>query len=142
VKTVPGTTARPSFAGFDDPVVPERGEKPDHATSDVKSTSEPSTIVEESEPTSTIKDVGEDATLAEGEPEGPLQFARAVYDYATDHSDDLQFKVGDIIRLITTVKVDFSTHDPSNPVWLLGELRDSPEKTGSFPSNYVEEHTS
>jgi len=74
-----------------------------------------------------------------GEQDGPVQYARAVYDYSTDHSDDLQFKVGDIIRLVTP-NVEFSTHDPNNPVWLLGELRDNAEKTGSFPSNYVEEY--
>jgi len=73
-----------------------------------------------------------------GESEGPTQFAKAVYDYSTEHSDDLQFHIGDIIRLITP-GVDFASHDPSNPVWLLGELRDVPDKTGSFPSNYVEE---
>jgi len=89
-----------------------------------------------SEPTEPTKD-GEPG--AAGEQEGPVQYARAVYEYSTDHADDLQFKVGDIIRLITT-NVEFSTHDPNNPVWLLGELRDTPEKTGSFPSNYVEEH--
>jgi len=75
-----------------------------------------------------------------GEGDAPTQYARAVFEYQTDHTDDLQFKIGDIIKLITTTKIDFSTHDPNNPVWLLGEIRDNPEKTGSFPSNYVEEY--
>jgi len=89
----------------------------------------------ETEPASPSKDGGEPSST---EPEGPIQYAKAIYDYSTDHTDDLQFHVGDIIRLITP-NVDFSTHDPNNPIWLLGELRDNPDKTGSFPSNYVED---
>jgi hypothetical protein len=95
------------------------------------------TATETSEAASPSKE-GEGGEAAASGEEGPPQFAKAIYDYSTDHSDDLQFHVGDVIRLITP-NVEFSTHDPNNPVWLLGELRDNPEKTGSFPSNYVEE---
>lgn len=68
---------------------------------------------------------------------GPQQYCKGVYDYQTDHSDDLHFKTGSVIRLLTP-NVDFSSHDPNNPVWLLGELVTDPDRSGSFPSNYVE----
>jgi len=105
-------------------------------TSDTAGSEEPGSTAATTTTTSTTTS---DETTG-GESDGPVQYARAVFEYQTDHGDDLQFKIGDIIKLITTTVIDFSTHDPNNPVWLLGEIRDHPDKTGSFPSNYVEEY--
>jgi len=125
------------------PIVTRQTSDVTRQTSDDDSTKEEGEVVtpadtktESTETTESSAPKTEETTV---EPEGPVQFARAIYDYSTDHGDDLQFKVGDIIRLVTP-NVEFSTHDPNNPVWLLGELRDNAEKTGSFPSNYVEEY--
>ncbi|XP_059471092.1 abl interactor 1-like [Neocloeon triangulifer] len=51
--------------------------------------------------------------------------AIALYDYESDHPDDLNFKAGDVIEVLSAVNED----------WFTGQCGD---RVGHFPSNFVE----
>jgi peroxin-13 len=61
-----------------------------------------------------------------------LEFARAMYDFASESQIELNLKKGDIVAIIS--KVDPTTNATSQ--WWRGRLRDG--TMGMFPANYVE----
>ncbi|KAL9540027.1 hypothetical protein MBANPS3_009918 [Mucor bainieri] len=61
-----------------------------------------------------------------------LEFARAMYDFASESQMELNLKKGDIVAIIS--KVDPTTNATSQ--WWRGRLRDG--TMGMFPANYVE----
>ena len=57
----------------------------------------------------------------------PIQVVKALYDFASEDSDDLNFKVGDVIEVL----------DSSDQYgWWNGRIKGT-QRTGNFPSNYV-----
>ncbi|EPB87881.1 hypothetical protein HMPREF1544_05288 [Mucor circinelloides 1006PhL] len=61
-----------------------------------------------------------------------LEFARAMYDFASESQMELNLKKGDIVAIIS--KLDPTTNATSQ--WWRGRLRDG--TMGMFPANYVE----
>ena len=57
----------------------------------------------------------------------------ARYAYSALQKDELSFKKGDIIKLITK-------NTGQGDAWWKGELKNKPGKIGIFPSNYVKKY--
>lgn len=56
-----------------------------------------------------------------------VQVVKALYDFASEDGDDLNFKAGDVIEVL----------DSSDQYgWWSGRIKET-QKTGNFPSNYV-----